>query len=140
MPSVETEIGKVMRAATPIHLHLRRRIILIFGATGVVAVFGALGIYLFERHAPGTEIHSYGDSLFWTSAQLLTVSSQLKNPISTGGRVLDIFLEAWAITVVATLAGSFGSFFTHKSHAQAAREQQGAADQVNRPLPGGPQR
>jgi len=49
----------------------------------------------------------------------LTVSSQLKNPISTEARVLDVFLQAYAITAVATLAGSFGSFF--RSGLAAAR-------------------
>jgi hypothetical protein len=136
-----TEVGKVVRARTPIHLHLRRRLVAVFGATAVVAIFGALAIYLLERHAPGTKIHTYGDSLFWTSAQLLTVSSQLPNPISTGGRILDIFLEAWAIVVVAALAGSFGSFFTHKGHMEARREDAGGTgDLINRPLPGGPAR
>ena len=39
------------------------------------------------------------------------MSSQLPNPISTPARVLDVFLQAWAISVVAMLAGSFGAFF-----------------------------
>ena len=34
----------------------------------------------------------------------------MKNPISSGGRVLDVFMELWAITVIATLAGAMGSF------------------------------
>src|SRR5204862_7355003 len=68
-------------------------------------------IYLFERNADGTEITNFGDAVFWTSTQLLTVSSQLPNPISTPARVLDIFLQAYAISVVAALAGSFGAFF-----------------------------
>jgi hypothetical protein len=41
---------------------------------------------------------------------MLTVSSQLKNPISVGGRILDMFMEIYAISVIATLAGAFGSF------------------------------
>ena len=57
------------------------------------------------------EITNYGDSLFWTSTQLLTVSSQLPNPLSTPGRVLDVGLQAYAISIVAALAGSFGAFF-----------------------------
>jgi hypothetical protein len=48
--------------------------------------------------------------VFWTTTQLLTVSSQIKNPISAGGRVLDVFREIWAVTVIATLAGALGSF------------------------------
>jgi hypothetical protein len=135
------DLHKLMHGSTPIHFHLRRRLLMIYGATFVVALFGAMAAYFFERHAAGTEIHNYGDSLFWTSAQLLTVSSQLKNPISTGGRILDIFFEMWAISVVAALAGSLGSFFTHKHHFEQHTGAAGsAADLINRPLPGGPQR
>jgi hypothetical protein len=65
----------------------------------------------FERHASGTEITNIGDAVFWTSTQLLTVSSQLPNPISAPARVLDVFLQAYAISVVAVLAGSWGAFF-----------------------------
>jgi hypothetical protein len=77
---------------------------------GLGAVASLL-IFLFERHAEGTEITTFGDSVFWTSTQLLTISSQLPNPISTPARVLDVFLQAYAISVVAVLAGSFGAFF-----------------------------
>src|SRR3954453_23856815 len=97
-----------------IHFRLRRRGVVVLAATLVVAIFGALATYLFERHASGTDIHTYGDALFWTSSQLLTVSSSMKNPLTTGGRLLDIFFEMWAISVVAVLAGSIGTFFTHR--------------------------
>ncbi len=140
MQRVLDELRKIVRGATPMHFHLRRRLVIVFVATLVVALVGSMAIFFLERHAPGTKIHTYGDSLFWTSAQLLTVSSQLPNPISTGGRILDIFLEAWAIAVVATLAGSFGSFFTHKGHRHLGDQPESARDLINRPLPGGPQR
>jgi hypothetical protein len=124
-PSLLDELRKLMHGSTPIHFRLRRRLIVIYGATFVVAIFGALAVFFFERHAPNSEIHTYGDAIFWTSAQLLTVSSQLKNPISTGARVLDIFFEIWAISVVAALAGSVGTFFTHK-HLNLVMKRDGA--------------
>jgi len=133
------DVHKLMHGSTIVHLHLRRRLVMIFGATMVVAIFGAMAIYFLERHARGTQIRNYGDALFWTSAQLLTVSSQLRNPISTGARILDIFFEMWAISVVAVLAGSVGSFFTHK-HKAESKGPQSSAELINRPLPGGPQR
>jgi hypothetical protein len=71
-------------------------------------------ILLFEHHAKGTQITNLGDAVFWTSTQLLTVSSQLPNPISAPARVLDVFLQAYAISVVAVMAGSFGAFFHHR--------------------------
>jgi hypothetical protein len=43
--------------------------------------------------------------------QLLTVSSQIRNPLTASGRIVDVFLEAWAIVVVAALAGTFAAFF-----------------------------
>jgi hypothetical protein len=30
--------------------------------------------------------------------------------MSAGGRILDVFMEIYAITVIATLAGAIGSF------------------------------
>jgi hypothetical protein len=100
-----------VRGDTPTHDHLRSRLIFIIVATVALDVVASVLIFSFERHADGTEITTFGDSLFWTSTQLLTVSSQLPNPISTPARILDVFLQAYAISVVAMLAGSFGAFF-----------------------------
>jgi hypothetical protein len=105
------EALKVARADTPAHEHLRSRLAFILVATVILDLFASVLIFHFERHADGTQITTLGDSLFWTSTQLLTVSSQLPNPISTAGRVLDVFLQAYAISVVAMLAGSFSAFF-----------------------------
>jgi len=101
----------VARASTPTHEHLRSRLAFLFVATVVLDAIASVLVFIFERHANGTEITTLGDSLFWTSTQLLTVSSQLPNPISTPARVLDVFLQAYAISAVAILAGSFGAFF-----------------------------
>jgi len=106
-----SELANVARGATPTHEHLRSRLVFLVAATVVLDAVASVLIFFFERHADGTEITNIGDSLFWTSTQLLTVSSQLPNPISTPGRVLDIFLQAYAISAVAVLAGSFGAFF-----------------------------
>ena len=105
------EILRVAGAATPTHEHLRSRLIFLFVATVILDAVASLLILGFERHAARTEITTFGDSVFWTSTQLLTVSSQLPNPISTPARVLDVFLQAYAISAVAILAGSFGAFF-----------------------------
>jgi hypothetical protein len=105
------EIHNVVRGATPTHEHLRARVAFVIVATLAIDAVASVLILHFERDAPGTEITNFGDALFWTSTQLLTVSSQLPNPISTPARVLDVFLQAYAISIVAVLAGSFGAFF-----------------------------
>ncbi len=109
------ELRGVLRADTVAHRHLRDRLMVIVTATTVLDLTCAILAYLFEHGAPRTGIHSYGDALFWTTTQLLTVSSQLPNPLTTAGRVLDIALELYAISVVATVAGATGSFFHFRS-------------------------
>jgi hypothetical protein len=116
------EIADVLRARTVTHLHLRSRLVFVITATVLIDAVASVLILLFERHASGTEIANIGDALFWTSTQLLTVSSQLPNPISTPARVLDVFLQAYAISVVAVLAGSFGAFFHRRGIERAPLE------------------
>lgn len=91
--------------------HLRARVATLLAITLALDAGASVLAYVFERHAPGTGIRTLGDAVFWTSTQLLTVSSQLPNPISVPARALDVLLQAYAISVVAILAGSFGAFF-----------------------------
>jgi hypothetical protein len=79
-------------------------------ATVGVDLLCAIAAFVLERHSQQTDIRTFGSAAFWTTTQMLTVSSQIKNPISVGGRILDVFMEIYAITVIATLAGALGSF------------------------------
>jgi|SRR5665213_87414 len=108
--SAAREFRDVLRAATATHGRLRDHLVTIVVVTIGVDLLCAIAAFLLERHSPETEIKTFGSAFFWTSTQLLTVSSQIKNPISAGGRILDVFMEIWAITVIAALAGAFGSF------------------------------
>ena len=68
-------------------------------------------MWLFEDDACRSEIHNLWDAFFFTTVQLLTVSSQMPNPVTTGGRIVDIFLELTALFLVSGIAGVFASFF-----------------------------
>jgi hypothetical protein len=105
------EVGRVVRGETKTHAILRSRLVFLFVTTLSLDLVATILMYLFERNADRSEITNIGDAFFWVSAQLTTVSSQMANPVTTPGRVLDIVLEVWAISVVATLAGSLASFF-----------------------------
>ena len=65
-----------------------------------------------ESGRKGGDIHGFGDAAFFTAAQLLTVSSSSKNPLTPAGKIVDIGLEVWAIFVVTAIAGSFATFFS----------------------------
>ncbi len=104
------EVRDVLRAGTPTHGRLRDRLVAVAVATAGFDVVCAVLAFWFEHHQTQTQIKSVGSALFWTTTQLLTVSSSLQNPISFPGRVLDVVMEAYAITVIATLAGALGAF------------------------------
>ena len=97
------------------HRQLLARLALVMIATALVDVAGAVAIYFADRHGKGTEVSSLGDAFFFSTVQLLTVSSQLKNPVTTWGRIVDIALELWAVVVVAGSAGAIAAFFTRGS-------------------------
>jgi hypothetical protein len=122
------EAMMVVRGMTPAHRHLRSRLGALLMTTVALDAAASLVVYLSERRARGTGIHTVGDALFWTSTQLTTVSSQLSNPISTPARVLDVLLQAYAISVAAILAGSFGAFFHGRSMTLRAAEHDRAVE------------
>ena len=109
MRGLAREARSVARAETVTHEHLRDRLLTAAIATVLVDAIATVAVYLLERHAARTDITSIGSAAFWTTSQLLTVSSALKNPISGPARLIDVGLELYAITVVATVAGSFAA-------------------------------
>lgn len=93
------------------HRRLLARLVLVFLLTVFVDAVGAVLAWQFEEGVKGSDIHSFGDAAFFSTVQLLTVSSSLMNPVTAAGKVLDVVLEAWAVLVVTAVAGSFATFF-----------------------------
>jgi hypothetical protein len=93
------------------HRRLLARVIIAFSLSVVVDLACAALMCTFESGLKGSEIHGFGDAFFFSTVQILTVSSSLRNPVTTAGRIVDVVLELWAIFVVTAVAGSFASFF-----------------------------
>ena len=108
---IREELGRIWRWEER-HRRLVARLLVALSVTLVVDLAGAVLVWLTERHAHGTDIHGFGDALFFTTVQLLTISSQMANPLTAAGRVVDVGLQMWAIVVVASIGGSFAAFFT----------------------------
>lgn len=94
------------------HRRLAARLLIAFVLTLVVLAVGSVLIWVFESGAKGGDINGFGDAVFFTTVQLLTISSSIANPLTAGGKIVDVALEAWAIFVVTAVAGSFASFFS----------------------------
>ncbi len=130
------EVMAVARASSKTHYHLRRRILIIFGTTAVFALLCTVVVYLTEHNAK----HTLWDSFLFSTSQLLTGSS-VANPRTNLGKILELVFDLWAITVVASLAGSFGAFFHARSKemneemakAEALLHHHDAGDAATRP-------
>ena len=96
------------------HQRLVARLILAVVLTVIVDLVGTVLIWHFERGAAHGDVDNLFDAFFFTTTQLLTVSSSMGNPLTTGGRIVDIFLELWAVFVVTAVAGSFAAFFSSR--------------------------
>lgn len=94
------------------HRRLFGRLVIAFALSLFVGAIGAVLMWVFESGKKGSDIHGFGDAVFFAAVQLLTVSSSVKNPLTAAGKAVDVGLEAWAIFVVTAVAGSFASFFS----------------------------
>lgn len=94
------------------HRRLLARLIIAFALTLLVLAVGSVLIWVFESGKKGGDIHGFGDAVFFTAVQLLTISSSITNPLTTAGKVIDVALEMWGVFVLTAVAGSFASFFT----------------------------
>ena len=93
------------------HRRLLARVVLAICLSIVVDLACAALMWSFESGLKGSDIHNFGDALFFTTVQVLTVSSSLTNPVTHSGQVVDVVLELWAVFVITAVAGSFASFF-----------------------------
>jgi hypothetical protein len=93
------------------HRRLLARVLIAVAFSALIDLGGALAVWQYEGGLKGSDIHGFGDALFFSTAQILTVSSSFRNPLTTGGKVLDLVLELWAVFVVTAIAGSFAAFF-----------------------------
>lgn len=95
------------------HLVLRRRVVTGLILVLIADVIGSVLMYLFEKGEEGGAINTFTDALFFATVQLLTISSQMPNPVTGPGRIVDVVLELYGLFVVTAFAGAFASFFLH---------------------------
>jgi hypothetical protein len=108
--AIREELGRLCTIEER-HRRLASRLVLLFLATIVVDLAGAVAMYALERSADGTQVRTFGQAVFFTTAQVLTVSSSLANPVTPLGRIVDLLLELWGVLAVAGTAGAVATFF-----------------------------
>jgi voltage-gated potassium channel len=94
-------------------------------AAAVLVVDGAVIVYLFERHAPGANIKTFGESLWWSFVTVTTVGYGDFYPVTLWGRVTACFIMATGLLTLAVVTAQVASSFVGQGARRAtpAREE-----------------
>jgi voltage-gated potassium channel len=69
----------------------------------------------FEVHAKGSNIHNFGDALWWAIVTVTTVGYGDKYPVTAGGRGVATVLMFVGIGLIGVLTATVASFFVEES-------------------------
>jgi voltage-gated potassium channel len=97
---------------------------------GVLVLNGALIVWLVERHAPHSNIHTLGNSVWWSFVTVTTVGYGDFYPVTTVGRITACFIMAIGLVTLAVITAQVASSFVAQG---AARDRNGARAAVATP-------
>jgi voltage-gated potassium channel len=92
-------------------------------AASVMVLNGAVIVYLFERHAPHSNIHTIGDAIWWSFVTVTTVGYGDFYPVTPQGRITAGFVMGIGLLTLAVITAQVASSFV----AQASNRTQDKA-------------
>jgi voltage-gated potassium channel len=99
----------------------------------VVIEFGSMVVAYFEAPAPGANITTGGDAVWWAFVSITTVGYGDKFPITTGGRASAVLVLAAGVGLFGVLSGYLANFFLAPAAADAEPEGPVASEAVATP-------
>jgi voltage-gated potassium channel len=99
-------------------------------AAGILVLNGAAIAYLFERHAPGSNIHTFGDAVWWSVVTVTTVGYGDYFPVTTAGRITAVFIMGIGILTLAVVTAQVASSFVDQAARRRGFEPQQQATPV----------
>jgi voltage-gated potassium channel len=81
----------------------------------IAIMFAAAGLEVaFEAHAKGSNIHSYGDALWWAVVTVTSVGYGDKYPVTAAGRAVAVVLMITGIALFGVVTASIASYFVEQ--------------------------
>jgi voltage-gated potassium channel len=90
----------------------------------VLVLNGAIIVDLYERHAAGSNIHTLGESLWWSVVTVTTVGYGDFYPVTTGGRITACFIMFIGLLTLAVVTAQVASSFVSQGPSKARRDLQ----------------
>jgi voltage-gated potassium channel len=79
-------------------------------------------VYLYERHAPGSNIRTLGESVWWAIVTVTTVGYGDYVPVTTPGRFTACFLMAIGVLILAVVTAQVASSFVSQGVSRDRRD------------------
>ena len=98
-------------------------------AAAVLVLNCAIIVYQFERHAPGSNIHTLGNALWWSFVTVTTVGYGDFYPVTAGGRVTACVIMGTGLLTLAVVTAQVASSFVAQGPSRARPAPQDEADQ-----------
>jgi voltage-gated potassium channel len=96
------------RSRGRLHVEVAVQVVLV---AAIIVFVGAVGIFDVERNAPGSNIRTFPDALWWAAATVTTVGYGDKFPITGQGRLIGIAVMITGIAVLGVVTASVASWF-----------------------------
>jgi voltage-gated potassium channel len=90
-------------------------------AAAALVLNAAIIVYLFERHAPGSNIHTLGESLWWSVVTVTTVGYGDFFPVTAWGRITAGFIMGTGVLTLAVVTAQVASSFVAQAPSRARR-------------------
>jgi voltage-gated potassium channel len=95
--------------------HLERFLV----AALVLVLNGAAIAYLYERHAPGSNIHTLGESVWWALVTVTTVGYGDYTPVTVPGRITACLIMGIGLVTLAVITAQVASSFVTQAVGRA---------------------
>jgi voltage-gated potassium channel len=102
---------------------VERAAVYVAGAAIMSVGLGSIAILDAERDAPGANITSYGDALWWACTTVTTVGYGDRYPVTTEGRMIAVVLMVVGIGLVGAITASVAAWMVSRVQQERTRKQ-----------------
>lgn len=118
------DLGRVPLLRGNTASHLRRRVLIVAGSFVLMFIYViSLAVYQVERYAHGSNIHSFGDAIWWACVTMATVGYGDYYPVTVTGRLLAVVLMIGGIAIVGTSSATIVSYLNERTQHLRQRHQ-----------------
>lgn len=92
----------------------QRGVQLVVAAVVIIGLAGSMLVLVAERSEPTSNIHSFGDALWWAASTMTTVGYGDRFPVTAEGRGVAIALMLFGIATLSTLTATIAAFLVQE--------------------------